>query len=240
MTKEICAICGKPIDEDVYVLDDGTTVSWPIVHNCEIRQRAAALSTERQDVRMGWCYGGSELLETYGGCSMAGVSAPAKVVQSASQLIEDIASKSKRQRRGLVLFGEPGVGKSYLAAAVCNEVIVGGGSACWVKLEQLIRMGSQGMDLELKRISAKRVDLVVIDDFASERDSSFGVASVFSIVDRLYEANSTMLVTTNLTRSQLANPATPEARRVLDRIKERCKCVEYIGPNKRQEALAGK
>lgn len=236
---QICEVCGKPVEEDVHVLTDGTKVSWPIVHDCELRQRAAAMSADRQAVRMRQCYGDSELLETYGSCSMAGVSAPAKVTQAAEQLIEDIASKTKRQRRGLLLFGDVGVGKSYLAAAVCNEVIVGGGTACWVKLEQLIRKGSQAMDLELKRISAKRVDLVVIDDFASERDSSFGVASVFSIVDRLYEANSTMLVTTNLTRSQLGNPATPEARRVLDRIKQRCKCVEYIGPNKRQEALAG-
>lgn len=233
---KICSVCGKPV-ETIVMLGDGANLSFPIVHAHDLPSIANRQPGDTASVRIRQCYGDQATLDAYGSFCMDGVVAPQGVQGAVAQLVDDIAAKSRSERRGIVLYGENGVGKSYIAAAACNEVIERGGRAYFVRLEKLIRKGGQAIDLDLAKLTARNTDLVVLDDFASERDSSFGIASVFNVVDSLYLAKTTLIVTTNLTRSQLASPASTEARRILDRLKERCKCVEYEGPNKRQLPL---
>lgn len=233
---DTCPVCGLPA-EDVRLVN-GRWVSWPMLHPHDLPESERRYG-DTAAVRLRQCYGTQSALDAYGGCSIDGVAAPQKVDGAARQLVADIASEPRGKRRGLVVYGRNGVGKTYLAAAVANEVIAGGGKARWVRLEPLIRKGSQAVELELRRLCSKSVDLVVLDDFGSESETSFSVAQLFGIVDALYVAKATLLVTTNLTRGQIANPSSTEARRTLDRLKELCRCVEYDGPNKRQQAMRG-
>lgn len=232
---DVCKVCGLP-KEDVRKVN-GRWVSWPMVHPHDLKLSRRAYG-DTAEVRLRQCYRTCANLDAYGDCSLDGMVAPQKVDGAARQLVEDAAKLPRGQRKGLLVYGANGVGKTYLAAAVANEVIANGGKARWVRLEQLIRKGAQATELELIRLCSKSLDLVVLDDFGSESETSFSVAQLFGIVDSLYVARATLLVTTNLTRSQIAKPATTEARRVLDRLKEMCRCVEYDGPNKRQQPLA--
>lgn len=231
---DVCPVCGLPC-EDVRKVN-GKWVSWPMLHphDLPVSQRSYGDTAE---VRLRQCYGTCAALDAYGGCSLDGMSAPQGVDAAARELVAEVQAKPRGQRRGLVVYGKNGVGKTYLAAAVANEVVANGGKARWVRLEPLIRKGAQAVELELGRLCSKSVDLVVLDDFGSESETSFSVAQLFGIVDALYVAKATLLVTTNLTRSQIASPSSTEAKRTLDRIKEICRCVEYVGPNKRQQAI---
>ena len=232
---DICLVCGLPA-EDVRKVN-GRWVSWPMLHEHDLPQTAGR--REPEAVRLRQCYGTQAAIEAHASACMDGLAAPKAVDAAARQLVADALNEPRAARRGLLVYGANGVGKTYLAAAVANEVIANGGRCRWVRLESLMRQGSQAMELEICRACSKALSLVVLDDFGSERKSSFGVAQTFAMVDALYEAKATLLVTTNLTRSQIASPATVEARRVLDRIKERCRCVAYEGPNKRQQAVEG-
>ncbi len=231
---DICPVCGLPA-EDVRMVN-GRWVSWPMLHSHDLP--SAGRGREPESVRMRQCYGTQRQLEAYGQCSMSGLAAPQKVDSAARELVAGMG-EPRMQRRGLLVYGDNGVGKTYLAAAVANEVIANGGAARWVRLEPLIRKGSQAVELELRRLCSKSIDLVVLDDLGSESETSFSMAQLFGIVDALYVARATLLVTTNLTRSQIASPASAEAKRTLDRLKERCRCVAYEGPNKRQQRING-
>ena len=182
------------------------------------------------------CWGASSV-EHFSACTMAALTAPDNV-QHAADVFLDAFRQGVSARRGLLIYGETGVGKTYCAAAMANELMGYGYRCLAAKVEALIRMDSAEMRRQMARLTARETDLVVIDDFGSERQSGFGIASLHQIVDELYTSGVTLLVTTNLTRSQIAKPASVEAARPLDRLKERCKCVEYKGPNQRQRQLA--
>lgn len=234
---DVCKVCGLP-KEDVRKVN-GKWVSWPMLHPHDLPRSQRAYG-DTAEARLRQCYGTCARLDAYGDCSLDGMVAPQEVDAAARGLVEDVGKVPRGQRKGLVVYGKNGVGKTYMAAAVANEVVANGHKARWVRLEQLIRKGALETELELARLCSKALDLVVLDDFGSESETSFSVAQLFGVVDALTEAKATLLVTTNLTRSQIANPGSTPAKRVLDRIKERCRCIEYTGPNKRQQPLAVK
>ena len=182
------------------------------------------------------CWGASSV-DHFSACTVASLTAPDNVQHAAEVFLSNFRLGAAA-RRGLLIYGETGVGKTYCAAALANELMGYGYRCLAAKVEALIRMDSAELRRQMARLTARETDLVVIDDFGSERQSGFGIASLHQIVDELYTSGVTLLVTTNLTRSQIAKPASVEAARPLDRLKERCKCVEYKGPNQRQRQLA--
>ena len=57
------------------------------------------------------------------------------------------------------------------------------------------------------------------------------------MIDSRYRANLPLIVTTNLTREELLNPADLTYQRIFSRLFEMCVPLEVVGKDRRQKAL---
>lgn len=213
----MCGVCHQP-REIGYECMDGTEVKFPIVHAHEIETNITE-SLRKECFRS---------YEGYMSADFSECDAPMKAVFESwcSQFREFGASKGQ----GFLIYGGRGVGKTYLTSCICNRLIEAGWRCRIASLRATFD--------ERNRLMAEleKCDLVVIDDFGTERDTPYGMETVFDVVNMLYSKRKPMVVTTNMTKSQLADPPRGIGR-AMDRIKERCQAIEYAGPNRRQEAL---
>ena len=107
-------------------------------------------------------------------------------------------------------------GKSFLAGCIANELIDRFVPVC-VTTPRLIK----AWRFEMK-YRTKQFDLLVIDDFGVERQTEYVSETVFNIIDTRLREGLPLIVTTNLTQTELKNPRTMTQRRIYDRIIEMC------------------
>lgn len=137
---------------------------------------------------------------------------------------------------GLLLWGGVGVGKSYAAACVCNELLDRGLRVCMTSFPRILSAGFDQQDIFLERIH--RYDLLVIDDLGVERGTDFAQETRFKVVDERYRARLPLIVTTNLTTDFMEGDNGIGDQRVFDRILEMCVPV-YCGEES-QRIAAGR
>lgn len=169
----------------------------------------------------------------YGSASLDALDAPQGVADAVREYAS-MAAEGIRDGAGLLLCGPNGVGKTWAAAAIANAAIEAGRTVEFTSMRDLIASMPYGAELG-RLTSLARRSLVVIDDLGSERTTDTGRETAFSVIDALYTSMTPMVITTNMTPRYMAEASGGEAR-MLDRIRERCRMVEYIGPNKRKEA----
>ena len=80
-----------------------------------------------------------------------------------------------------------------------------------------------------------RYSLLIIDDLGIERNSDFALEQVFNVIDSRYRSKKPLIITTNLTLSELNNAADIAHKRIYDRILERCIPVRINNRNIRQD-----
>ncbi len=68
-----------------------------------------------------------------------------------------------------------------------------------------------------------------------ERNSDFALEQVFNVIDSRYRSKKPLIITTNLTLSELNNAADIAHKRIYDRILERCIPVRINNRNIRQD-----
>ena len=83
--------------------------------------------------------------------------------------------------------------------------------------------------------SLNRYSLLIIDDLGIERNSDFALEQVFNVIDCRYRSKKPLIITTNLTLSELNNAADIAHKRIYDRILERCIPVRINNRNIRQD-----
>ena len=83
-----------------------------------------------------------------------------------------------------------------------------------------------------------RFQLLIIDDLGVERNSEFAREQVFSVIDSRYRSQNPMIVTTNLTLTELRNPPDLARARIYDRVLERCVPIRVNGQNVRKRMAA--
>ena len=159
----------------------------------------------------------------------------------------DVTNKCKRyvdafddiRGQGLMFWGGVGTGKTYFAMCIANALIDRGLSVRVTSLADVVRI-AQDFDRAAERLDdLLRADLIVIDDFGTERGTSFAAEAIYNFVDTATTKNIPLIVTTNLTPSAIKAAADDTTNityaRVCSRILERCYPIK-VNQVQRREA----
>ena len=158
-----------------------------------------------------------------------------KVYQSLKEYSEKLANSV--ERKGLILVGNNGVGKTNLACSIANELIKNGIPIIYGTLINLLAELKNTYDVdnnisEMEIIKLyEKVDLLIIDDLGKEKPSEWGLEKLFTIINSRYESNLPVLITTNYDQNSLINRLSingeiETAKSIISRLYEMCYLVK--------------
>lgn len=142
---------------------------------------------------------------------------------------------------GLLVYGPVGCGKTFLAAAIANELLASGFRVEMTSITRIVNTLQDmygGKQQYIDRLVSK--DLLIIDDLGVERDSEYMQEQVTSIIDARYKSGKPLIVTTNIDLNEIKRPKNLSYRRMYDRLIEMCHPVKVIGKSRRREAVVAK
>ena len=137
---------------------------------------------------------------------------------------------------GLLLWGNVGTGKTFIAACIANALIENGVSVLMTNFSKILNSLSAMFDVDRNKFieSFNRYSLLIIDDLGIERNSEFALEQVFNVIDSRYRSKKPLIVTTNLTLDELKRPKDLAHARIYDRVLERCVPLKVNRQNIRQ------
>ena len=73
-----------------------------------------------------------------------------------------------------------------------------------------------------------------------ERGTEYGLEQVYNVIDSRYRSRKPLIVTTNLSHTELQNPQDTAHARIYDRVLEMCLPILFTGENFRKETAQAK
>ena len=139
----------------------------------------------------------------------------------------------KKDSTGLLLWGNVGTGKSFIAGCIANALLDKGVPVIMTNFARLLNKLTDmyAGDRNTYIDSFNRYQLMIIDDLGIERNSEFAREQVFSVIDSRYRSQLPMIVTTNLTVDELMDPADLARGRIYSRVLERCLPIRVSDQN---------
>jgi DNA replication protein DnaC len=145
--------------------------------------------------------------------------------------------------RGLWLMGDTGTGKTTLAMLISKQVLAGGRAVAIYSLPKLLARIRRTYDAEpggesylalFEQLTS--VDLLHIDDLGAEKRSDWVLEQLYALINERYEAQRSILVTTNLDQAALEEQIGP---RTVSRLVEICGDPLPLFGEDRRIALGG-
>ena len=142
----------------------------------------------------------------------------------------------RKNATGLLLWGDVGTGKSFIAGCIANALLDKGVPVIMTNFARLLNKLTDmyAGDRNAYIDSFNRYQLMIIDDLGVERNSEFAREQVFSVIDSRYRSELPMIVTTNLTLEELQHPEDLSRSRIYDRVLERCLPIRVNDQNIRE------
>lgn len=133
-------------------------------------------------------------------------------------------------RKGVVLAGDNGIGKTHLAAAIVNELAAQGrivyfGNIVDIKARVYGGFGDNSVEAVVRKML--ECDLLCIDDLGKEKmgrnpEGDYMRELVYKLINRLYEDDRGVVITTNL------DAAACEERYGTATVSRLCEMCEYV------------
>lgn len=239
-------MCGKCHSEKECILTkpDGTTKTVHCACKCSVAQHEKEAEEKRKRDRM-------QYLD-----SMRRTGFPDAEMREwtfaksdhTDQRNENIARKyvanfnaMRKQGTGLLLCGQVGTGKSFLAACIANELINQGTPCLMTNFSRIISRVSEKFGGDQKYLDdLNRFDLLIIDDLGAERDTEFTWEKVMNVIDARYRAGLPLIITTNFEPKDFADRGDIRRQRVFSRLKEMCILLEVKGTDRRSKKMQDK
>ena len=160
-----------------------------------------------------------------------------KTISIAKRYVEKF-QQMKADHKGLLLFGTVGTGKTYASACIANALIEKGIPCLVTNFTRLINT-MQGLREGRQEFldDLNDYDLLVIDDLAAERDTEYMQEFVMQIIDSRSRSGLPIIVTTNLTATELKNPSDMQKQRIYSRLLGMCIPIEVKGKDRRKASL---
>lgn len=142
------------------------------------------------------------------------------------------------ENRGLLLYGTVGTGKTFAAACVANELIDRNVPVIMTSFPRIINALQGTWENKQQYLDdLNDCDLLVIDDFAVERQTEYVQEIIYEVIDSRYKVGYPLILTTNLTAHELKNPGDISKARIYSRILEMCHPIEVKGADRRRKAI---
>lgn len=139
----------------------------------------------------------------------------------------------KKKGAGLLIYGLPGTGKSYLAACIANRLIDKGRRVHMTNFSRIVNLIQNRFEGRQDYIdSLNRYSLLILDDLGIERKTGYMQENVYTIIDNRYRLGLPMIITTNLMPQDFRTDDVA-LKRIYDRIIERCFPLHVEGVNRR-------
>lgn len=145
--------------------------------------------------------------------------------------------KMRDTGKGLLLYGDVGTGKTFVAACIANALIDMGVPCMLTNFSRLINTIWEVKDKQSYIDNLNSIPLLVFDDLGSEATTEHRNEIVFNVIDSRYRAGLPFIVTTNITAQELKSATDIRKQRIYSRLFERCIPVEVKGTDRRREKL---
>jgi DNA replication protein DnaC len=235
LTYRTCPICHrelKPVEFDVF----GKKRLMPISCQCEVdrmEQEFQAIEQAKNKQKIREIMRFSRIPARYANASLKNFEQLPGTQAAFREAFRYIKDQSWKKGQGLLFYGvTKGNGKTHLAAAIYNTVTTMGVMSLYVVLTDVldrIKATYSGRDKYTEAdilYWVAEADVVVLDDLGAERLTETNQELIYKIVNKLYNAQKSLIVTTNV---DVENMESNIGDRVHNRLLEMCRWVENKG-----------
>lgn len=166
---------------------------------------------------------------------------PPAVVRGVRRYVDQLGQRLE-EGRGLWFEGPQGTGKTTLAMLVSKHALAAGRSVAIYSVPRILSEMRDTFDDDAEFGSTELIDrlteveLLQLDDLGAERTSPWVLEQLYSVINARYEAERSVLVTTNLGRDELIEQV---GARTVSRLTEMCDVIPLYGDDHRLTSSMG-
>ena len=243
---ERCPVCGKATLIEVTMTCGQQQKTMPRHVNCACVKKQR--ETEKAQARQREFE--AQLMQAWAGTGLAITTfrhdtfdvddrANEKISRTCRRYVDKWA-EVREKNYGLLFYGSVGTGKTFLAHAIANALIVQGVSVLVSNFSKILNTVMSSRDRQQILDSLNAYQLLVIDDLGMERSTDFAREVTYAVIDQRGQSGLPLIITTNLSLAEIKDTSDMSLRRIYDRLETLCPITICMDGESRRTADAAR